>query len=89
MANANRVKPKPKRREGVYIRFGEAVAFYRIHRFEGTQKMLADKTGKTRAAIANIESGRQRVYLSDVLLIAGAFDMSPMVLIKAAMEGNK
>lgn len=80
---------KPKRREGVYIRFGEAVAYYRLHRFEGTQQMLANKVGKTRAAIASIELGRQRVYLGDVLLFAKAFDIDPSVLVRAAMEGGK
>lgn len=80
---------KRKRRDGVYIRFGAAVAYYRMHRFEGTQQMLADEVGKTRATIASIESGRQRVYLSDVLLFAKAFNIDPMILVRAAMEGGK
>ena len=86
MTKPKRVK---KRREGIYIRFGEAVAFYRSHRLKATQQMLADKAGKTRAAIANIESGRQRVYLADVLVLAKAFDMDPGVLIRSALEGSK
>ncbi len=82
-------KRTKRRRDGVNIRFGAAVAYYRLHKFEGTQQMLADKMGKTRANIASIESGRQRVYLSDVLLFAKAFNMDPGVLVRAALEGSK
>lgn len=82
-------KKQGKKHDRLYAQFGRAVARYRIHRLESTQQMLADKVGKTRAAIANIEGGRTRVYLSDVLVLAKAFNMNPGALIRSALEDDK
>lgn len=47
-----------------------------------TQADLATKVGYSRGSIANIETGRQRLLMHDVEKIAGAFGMSPKVLLR-------
>lgn len=70
------------KREAIYVKFGASVFYYRTHRLEVTQKELGRRTKRTRVAIANIEAGRQRVYLKDLLTFAAAFRIDPCVLIR-------
>ena len=67
--------------ERPYVLFGEAVCQAR-HDLGLTQQELADKLKYTRGSIANIETGRQRVLLSDVLDFAKALKMTPLDLFK-------
>jgi len=77
------------RREALYVKFGVVVSYYRVHRLEVTQLELAKLTKRTRAAIANIEAGRQRIYLKDVLVFAEAFKIDPCVLIREVQKVRK
>lgn len=77
------------RREALYVRFGAIVSYYRVHRLEVTQLELARLTKRTRAAIANIEAGRQRIYLKDVLVFAEVFRLDPCVLIREVQKVRK
>ena len=47
-----------------------------------TQQDLADALGLSRPAVANIETGRQRIYLHDLFEIAAALKMTPHNLLK-------
>lgn len=70
--------------ERPYVLFGEAVRDAR--KVIGlTQQELADKLGHSRGSIANIETGRQRVLLSDVFDFAKALKMQPRKLFEAVM----
>lgn len=71
--------------ERPYVLFGEAVRAAR-HDAEITQQELADKLGYARASIANIETGRQRVLLSDVFDFAKALRISPQKLFQAVQQ---
>lgn len=68
--------------ERPYVLFGEAVRAARFSR-EMTQQELADKLGYSRASIANIELGRQRVLLSDVFDFAKALGKKPQTFFDA------
>src|SRR5690242_8839848 len=68
--------------EAPYVRFGEAVRAERL-RAEITQQELADRMEYSRASIANIELGRQRVLLSDVFDFATALRVRPRKLFDA------
>lgn len=54
-----------------YQRLGRRVRKDRVA-YPMTQQQLADKLGFTRASIANLENGRQRVLAHDILKIAKA-----------------
>ena len=69
--------------ERPYVQFGIAVAALRSDAGL-TQQMLADKLGYSRASIANIETGRQRVLLSDVFDFAKALRVKPALLFQEA-----
>ena len=58
----------------IYKAFGKAVATRR-KKLEWTQADLAGRTGMSRAAIANIESGRQNVLLHHVYDLATALEL--------------
>lgn len=47
-----------------------------------TQLELSKKIGLTRASVANIETGRQRLLVHQVEDISGAFGMSPKALLR-------
>jgi transcriptional regulator with XRE-family HTH domain len=58
----------------IYRDFGKAIATRR-RELELTQETLASRVGLSRAAIANIENGRQNVLLHTVYELAGALGM--------------
>jgi DNA-binding XRE family transcriptional regulator len=69
--------------ERPYVLFGEAVKNVRID-LGFTQQELADKLKVSRGSIANIETGRQRILLSDVFDFAKVLKVKPIALFVAA-----
>lgn len=65
----------------VYRQFGVKVEALRIA-LGLTQLDLAKRVGLTRASIANIEAGKQRILLADVQRFADAFASSPKFIMK-------
>lgn len=61
--------------EPIYGKLGKAIARLRA-RSGMTQQNLADAVGISRASVANIERGEQRVYLDQVLAFGDAFNIS-------------
>ena len=75
------VMPPTKLVEPVYRQFGAKVEAMRAV-MAITQADLAKKVKLTRASIANIEAGKQRILLADVEKFAEALGMSPRSLMK-------
>ncbi len=73
--------PPTKLVEPVYRQFGAKVEAMRAV-MAITQQDLAKKVRLTRASIANIEAGKQRILLADVEKFAEALGMSPRSLMK-------
>lgn len=59
----------------LYQQFGQRLAEFRKSR-NMSQQDLADGIGLTNTSIANIEAGRQRVYLHQLFRIANAFGVT-------------
>jgi transcriptional regulator with XRE-family HTH domain len=51
-----------------------------------TQQQLADSVGLSRASIANIEGGRQKVLLHQIYELASALGVEPTALLPAALQ---
>lgn len=66
----------------VYVAFGKAIRAARRQR-NLTQADLAASLRLSRASIANIETGRQRVMLDDLFIFSQALDISPRKLFDA------
>jgi len=65
----------------IYVLIGAKI----VHTREAigwTQQDLAKRIGLTRASVANIETGRQRILLHDVETIARAFQTTPKHFLK-------
>ena len=71
--------------ERPYILFGEAVKDHRLE-IEMTQEDLSNKVGFSRPSVCNIENGRQRVSLDDVIKFAKSLKMKPSVLFGKCLE---
>jgi DNA-binding XRE family transcriptional regulator len=71
--------------ERPYVLFGEAVKKARED-IGMTQDVLASKLNKTRTTIVNIENGRQRVLLADLIKFAKALRIPPSFLLGAITE---
>lgn len=67
--------------EPVYRSFGAKVESLR-NTLGWNQMDLAKKVGLSRGSIANIETGRQRILLSDVEKFATAFNVEPKLLMR-------
>ncbi len=70
--------------QAVYRTVGRAIAeIRRSGPRRLTQQQLADRTGGelTRSAVANIESGRQRLAIHHLYLIAKGLDLEPAKLL--------
>lgn len=76
------VKRTVKQCERPYVLFGEAVRDAR-HELDWNQQALADKMGLSRGSIANIETGRQRILLSDLFDFAKVLKLDPKKLFAA------
>lgn len=63
--------------EPIYATLGKAIA--RLRAKSGmTQQNLADALGISRASVANIERGEQRVYLDQALAFVDVFNLSSL-----------
>jgi transcriptional regulator with XRE-family HTH domain len=60
--------------DAIYAAFGSAVAERRNARGQ-TQEQLSRMVGLSRASLANIERGRQRVFLHQILALADALEL--------------
>jgi transcriptional regulator with XRE-family HTH domain len=64
--------------KAIYRALGRAVA-RRRHELVLTQAQVANQIGLSRASLANIESGRQKVLLHQVYLLAAALRLSSIL----------
>lgn len=73
----------------IYKLFGQRLGAARISR-DMTQAQLGKLIGLSRASVANIEAGRQRILLHQLIFMAGALKLrSPSELIPANLAlGN-
>ncbi len=69
--DAHRMNPEP-----LYKAIG-AIVRRRRRRFEWSQKLLASRLRISRATLANIETGRQRVLVHHLYTFAEVLDMKP------------
>ena len=77
--------PSAESPESVYLVFGRRLRKLRDQR-RMAQHELALLSGLTRASIANIESGRQRVLLHQILQFAGALQVEISDLVPTTSE---
>lgn len=68
----------------VYTAFAEVLRMKRGERGI-RQEDLAKAAGMSRPSLANIESGRQRVYLDDVFKFASALNIDPKELLSLTL----
>ncbi len=66
--------------DAVYRPFGDLVRKHR-KRLHLTQDSLGEKVGLTRTSITNIEGGRQKVLLHQVIALAEALEVSAEALL--------
>lgn len=71
--------------EAFYLAFGERVRRARQGRF--SQAQLARKMRMSRGSIANIETGRQRIPLHVLLMLARELGVEPIALIPTDLSG--
>jgi transcriptional regulator with XRE-family HTH domain len=60
--------------KATYTAFGKAIADRRVA-LDLTQQHVAARAGLSRASLANIERGAQRVYLHQILALSEALDL--------------
>ena len=72
----------------LYSEFGSLVRGNRI-RLKLSQAILAERVGLTRTSITNIESGRQKILLHHLFLLADALDISPQALLPSLEPGSR
>lgn len=73
-----------KQCERPYVLFGEFVRDRR-KKLGLTQMELSERVEYSRATVANIETGRQRVLLDDVMRFAKVLGISPKTLFAACL----
>ena len=69
----------------IFMSFGEAVRDAR-YALEWNQQDLADKMKMSRGSIANIETGRQRILLTDLFDFAKVLRVKPIVFFNAVSK---
>lgn len=72
--------------QSFYLRFGDMIRRRRNH-LGITQEKLGRHVGLTRASIANIETGRQKVLLHHLYLLAAALELDASALIPEVAKG--
>jgi transcriptional regulator with XRE-family HTH domain len=77
--------PTPALTEAVYLLLGKRLAQLRTDR-DLSQETLAEWTGLTRASIANIEKGRQRVFIHQLYRFAQALRVDLLGLLPSPDE---
>jgi transcriptional regulator with XRE-family HTH domain len=80
----NSLVPSARDPESIYTAFGRRIRELREERAI-SQQALAEMSALTRASIANIESGRQRVLLHQVLRFAQALKVDLNILVPQAL----
>lgn len=70
--------------ERIYVKLGTLVAKHRVA-LNISQQELGDKIGLSRASIGNIETGRHRIALHDLLSLAKALDLDAVDLFSRAL----
>jgi transcriptional regulator with XRE-family HTH domain len=73
-------KPPPPM-EPIYLAIGAKIVMMRTA-LGLTQEDISKRIGLTRASIANIETGRQRILLHDLERIANAFNTTPKHMLR-------
>ena len=71
--------------ERVYQQVGDRVADRR-HELGITQEEFAERLGCSRASVANIETGRERLLLHRLVNIAAALRMPPSKLLRGLIR---
>ena len=74
--------------EPFYQMFGSRLRALREKR-QVTQEELGRRVDLSRTSIVNIEKGRQRILLHQIVDIAGALDARPAELLPKQAEGQK
>ncbi len=69
----------------IYIHIGKKIKTVR-DKADLTQESLADAIGVSRASIANYESGKQSIYISDLYKIADALNIEIRELLPPLQE---
>lgn len=68
----------------IYKRIGEIVRARRGKMGKMTQEMLASRVGMSRAALANIETGRQSILVHQLYALAKELELTPTDLLPDA-----
>ena len=74
--------------ESCYATFGRNLRRVRVRR-KVTQQALAGAIGVSRATVANLEQGRQRVMVHDVIAYAAALGVSHTQLLRSVFNTVK
>lgn len=69
--------------EPIYERIGDRIRFFR-KQSGWTQEELSRVVGFSRASIANMECGRQRIYIHDLIAFAKVFGIPNFKLLSTA-----
>jgi DNA-binding XRE family transcriptional regulator len=72
----------------IYKTLGQSITVLR-RKSEITQQQLADAIGVSRASIANIERGEQRVFLDQAVALTTFFELSGIDALVAAAHQNE
>lgn len=72
----------------IYTRLGSLIRDHRV-RLAKTQSNIADETGLSRASIANIEKGRQRILLHQLYSLASSLGVEPFALLPLREQPNR
>lgn len=67
--------------ERIYMELGDRIRMHRKRRGQ-TQEFLADGVGISRAALANVELGRQRIMLHSLTAYARHLGIKPQELVR-------
>lgn len=69
--------------QAIYAHIGALIKTRRKH-FKLTQEQLASQLSISRASLANVETGRQKILVHQLFSLAAALDMSPADFLPSA-----